>query len=90
MATAAPHTFYNLPLTYSSGLPITTGLTYGTPLTYSAFNTLPLTSFRYAQPVVAATAIQPGYFAQNPGATHVAPLPQGLAYASHHINNNKA
>lgn len=35
----------------------------------------------YAVPVV-----HPGYVAKTPGATHIAPLPEGLAYASHHIN----
>lgn len=34
--------------------------------------------------------VQPGYVAKTPGAEHYAPLPEGLGYASHHINVNKA
>ncbi|KAK3857224.1 hypothetical protein Pcinc_036507 [Petrolisthes cinctipes] len=30
--------------------------------------------------------IQPGYVAKTLGAEHYAPLPEGLGYASHHIN----
>ncbi|XP_069980237.1 uncharacterized protein [Penaeus vannamei] len=32
------------------------------------------------------TMVQPGYVAQTKGSTHIAPLPSGLGYASHHIN----
>lgn len=30
--------------------------------------------------------VQAGYVAKTPGVTHVAPLPEGLGYASHHLN----
>ncbi|XP_045113820.1 uncharacterized protein LOC123506045 [Portunus trituberculatus] len=47
------------------------------PLTYHS----PWSVVPYVYPVV-----QPGYVAKTPGAEHYAPLPEGLAYASHHIN----
>ncbi|KAK8383050.1 hypothetical protein O3P69_011516 [Scylla paramamosain] len=37
-------------------------------------------------PYVSYSVVQPGYVAKTPGAEHYAPLPEGLAYASHHIN----
>ncbi|XP_076038785.1 uncharacterized protein LOC143023987 [Oratosquilla oratoria] len=39
-----------------------------------------------AVPVVKSAVVHPGYVAKTPGSTHIAPLPKGLAYASHHIN----
>lgn len=39
---------------------------------------------------VVANPIAPGYVAKTRGAEHYAPLPEGLAYASHHINVNPA
>merc|ERR1739840_86461 len=74
------------------GLPLTTytaaaapAITYShlpaiSPITYSHLPAIaPLT---YA----VAPAVAPGYVAKTPGATHIAPLPAGLGYASHHIN----
>ena len=37
-------------------------------------------------PYISYPVVQPGYVAKTPGAEHYAPLPEGLAYASHHIN----
>ncbi|CAL4090897.1 unnamed protein product, partial [Meganyctiphanes norvegica] len=50
------------------------------PLTYSHIPAVaPLT---YA----VSPAVAPGYVAKTLGATHIAPLPAGIGYASHHIN----
>merc|ERR1719193_773036 len=65
------------PLTYSH-LPAFSPLAYShiaSPITYSALPT-----------VAVAPAVAPGYVAKTPGATHIAPLPAGIGYASHHIN----
>lgn len=43
-----------------------------------------------AYSAVYTPAVHPGYVAKTPGAEHYAPLPEGLGYASHHINVNKA
>lgn len=50
------------------------------------------TAYQPAMPysAVYTPVVQPGYVAKTPGAEHYAPLPEGLAYASHHINVNKA
>merc|ERR1719308_444828 len=65
-----------LPLTYS----------HISPLTYS--NISPLTYSHIPAPITysVGTAVHPGYVAKTPGATHIAPLPVGIGYASHHIN----
>merc|ERR1712002_255621 len=95
-AAVVPLTYSGLPLTSYSGLPITSysglsGLT-GLPITtYSTGLTgLPLTTYS-ALPIKTITPISysvphPGYVAKTPGSTHIAPLPAGLGYASHHIN----
>ncbi len=44
------------------------------------------TFYSVAPKAVIAPIVQPGYIAKTPGAEHYAPLPEGLAYASHHIN----
>merc|ERR1712142_1427162 len=79
-----------LPLTtYKVGSAVAPLTTYShlparSPLTYSHFPAIsPLT---YSLPAVAPIALAPGYVAQTPGATHIAPLPAGIGYASHHIN----
>merc|ERR1712179_51281 len=72
-------TYSHAPITYPLGLP---ALSYsGLPaLSYSHLPAIaPLT---YA----AVPAIQGGYVAKTPGATHIAPLPAGIGFASHHIN----
>ncbi|XP_076038792.1 uncharacterized protein LOC143023991 [Oratosquilla oratoria] len=63
-------------------LPYTAGSIGAVP-----YHVQPLT---YVAPVLKAAPIHPGYVAVNPGATHIAPLPEGLAYASHHVNLEKA
>ncbi|ROT68340.1 putative elastin a [Penaeus vannamei] len=40
----------------------------------------------YVAKPVTTQVVQPGYVAQTKGSTHIAPLPSGLGYASHHIN----
>merc|ERR1711887_126791 len=91
-ANAAPATFLTggvIPI--DGGYPYTDALgfsTYSHPFTYSAG--LPLTYSHL--PAIApltyavAPAIQGGYVAKTPGATHIAPLPAGIGFASHHIN----
>merc|ERR1719308_166203 len=56
------------------------------PLTYSHIS--PLTYSHLPPPITysVGTAVHPGYVAKTPGATHIAPLPAGIGYASHHIN----
>jgi len=76
-------------LPYSAGIiPYTAGalpaVNYGVlPTTYVAPQTIQL------QPVQ-TNVVAPGYVARTPGSEHVAPLPSGLGYASHHINLAKA
>merc|ERR1712002_121147 len=77
-----------LPLTYSA-LPTYSNIS---PLTYShisplTYSHIPAPITYSALPSVAVgTAVHPGYVAKTPGATHIAPLPAGIGYASHHIN----
>merc|ERR1712142_935121 len=71
-----PHTTYKVgsaiaPLTTYSHLPAISPLTYSLPA---------------VAPIALAPAVAPGYVAKTPGATHIAPLPAGIGYASHHIN----
>ncbi|CAL4169368.1 unnamed protein product [Meganyctiphanes norvegica] len=74
---ALPLTYSHTPLAYSH-LPAIS------PLTYSHF---PAVAPAYAPLTYAvAPAVHPGYVAKTPGATHIAPLPAGIGYASHHIN----
>merc|ERR1711872_955637 len=71
------------------GLPLTT-YTAGaaiSPLTYSHLPAYsPLTYSLPAVAPIAVPAVAGGYVAKTPGATHIAPLPAGIGYASHHIN----
>ncbi|XP_042883348.1 sulfur globule protein CV3-like [Penaeus japonicus] len=72
-------------LPYTGGvLPYTGGVLPYTgsvlPYTYGA---QPIT---YVAKPVTTHVVQPGYVAQTKGSTHIAPLPAGLGYASHHIN----
>merc|ERR1719153_950494 len=71
------------------GLPLTT-YTAGAaiaPLTYSHLPAYsPLTYNLPAVAPIAVPAVAGGYVAKTPGATHIAPLPAGIGYASHHIN----
>ncbi|XP_064082127.1 uncharacterized protein LOC135198480 [Macrobrachium nipponense] len=99
-----PYTAGVLP--YSGGvipsggiLPLSAGVlptTYGAlPTTYSALPTtygvLPTTYVAAPQiQTVQASVVAPGYVAKTPGSEHIAPLPAGLGYASHHINLAKA
>ena len=68
---------------------------YVVPISYSQYGAVPL-PYHYpayqVAPVHYATypVVHPGYVAKTPGAEHYAPLPAGLAYASHHINNKPA
>merc|ERR1712170_228774 len=88
------------PITYTAGTsPVVSPITYtaGTSPVFTSNVVSPITrnlltpiTYSVAPKVVTTNVVQPGYFAQNPGATHVAPLPEGLAYASHHINNEQA
>merc|ERR1711970_1395759 len=67
-----PLTSYtHAPITYSTGL---------SALSYSALPAIAPLTYNIAP------AVAPGYVAQTPGATHIAPLPAGIGYASHHIN----
>merc|ERR1711872_320337 len=68
------------PLTYSH-LPAYSPLTYSHLPAYS-----PLTYSLPAVAPIAVPAVAGGYVAKTPGATHIAPLPAGIGYASHHIN----
>merc|ERR1711962_436064 len=62
-------------------------LTYShLPLTYSHFPALSPITYSALPTVALAPAVAPGYVAKTPGATHIAPLPAGIGYASHHIN----
>lgn len=87
-----PYTAGVLP--YNAGvLPYSGGV-----LPYSAgvfpynYGTLPtMYSFAPVQyKAVQTSVLAPGYVAKTPGAEHIAPLPAGLGYASHHINLAKA
>merc|ERR1712215_118198 len=64
-------TYSHAPITYSTGL---------SALSYSALPAIAPLTYNIAP------AVAPGYVAQTPGATHIAPLPAGIGYASHHIN----
>merc|ERR1712215_321281 len=65
-------TYSHAPMTYSTGL---------SALSYSALPAIAPLTYN-----IAPAAVAPGYVAQTPGATHIAPLPAGIGYASHHIN----
>merc|ERR1719187_572229 len=89
-AAVLPLTYSGLPLTSYSGLPglpITTysGLTGLTGLPLTTYSGLPLSTIKTITPI-SYTVPHPGYVAKTPGSTHIAPLPAGLGYASHHIN----
>merc|ERR1719370_49961 len=78
-----------LPLTYSH-LPAVAPITY-TNLGYSNLGAISPLSYSHLPAIAPVTyavapAVAPGYVAKTPGATHIAPLPAGLGYASHHIN----
>ncbi|XP_068207619.1 uncharacterized protein [Palaemon carinicauda] len=73
-------------LPYSAGvLPYSAGVL---PSTYSLLPTTYVAAPRIQ--TVQTSVVAPGYVAKTPGAEHIAPLPSGLGYASHHINLAKA
>merc|ERR1719239_348979 len=95
-AQAAPHTILG-----GAAIPIDGGYPYTDALGFNIPNALPLTyshtpltysHYPAVAPAIApltyavAPAVHPGYVAKTPGATHIAPLPAGIGYASHHIN----
>lgn len=69
-----------------------------TPVAYSSQTYVQPSPVFYSAPVVQAApaavsysaAVQPGYVAKTKGSEHYAPLPEGLGYASHHINLQNA
>ncbi|CAL4125228.1 unnamed protein product, partial [Meganyctiphanes norvegica] len=83
-------------------IPIDAGYPYTDALGFSVPKGLPHTTYNLADVAPAFTyshipafapltyavapAVAPGYVAQTLGATHIAPLPAGIGYASHHIN----
>merc|ERR1712121_117979 len=73
-------------------LPITTYSHGLSPLTYTGFPGLTYSGLPAVAPLtyniapIVAPVVAPGYVAKTPGATHIAPLPAGIGYASHHIN----
>ena len=76
------------PVSYSSSSFVPTSYKFTSPVqTVVAPAVVPQPS-----PVVysAAPEIEPGYVAKTPGSEHLADLPVGLGYASHHINLQKA
>ena len=69
------------PIAYSSPVIHSSPVVYSAPsVQYSA------PSVQYSAPVVTGTAVEPGYVARTLGVEHKADLPEGLGYASHHIN----
>ncbi|XP_066951531.1 uncharacterized protein [Macrobrachium rosenbergii] len=88
-----------VPFPYTAGvLPYTAGvipsagiLPFSGGVLPTTYSVLPTTYVAAPQiQTVQASVVAPGYVAKTPGSEHVAPLPAGLGYASHHINLAKA
>merc|ERR1719308_601119 len=85
-ANAAPATLIG-----GAAIPIDGGYPYTDALGFDIPKALPVSPLTYSHipaPITysVGTAVHPGYVAKTPGATHIAPLPAGIGYASHHIN----
>merc|ERR1711874_740369 len=94
-ANAAPATILT-----GGAIPIDGGYPYTDALGFDINKHIPLATYSHAlSPITytglpaiapltyaAVPAIQGGYVAKTPGATHIAPLPAGIGFASHHIN----
>ncbi|CAL4125232.1 unnamed protein product, partial [Meganyctiphanes norvegica] len=84
------------PFLGGAAIPIDAGYPYTDALGFSFPRGLPLTTYAHGAvapaitysnlPYAAFPAVHPGYVAKTPGATHIAPLPAGIGYASHHFN----
>nr|XP_027224108.1 uncharacterized protein LOC113816268 [Penaeus vannamei] len=81
-----------VPLTYTAGtypfaggfVPYNAGVfPFSAGVLPYSYGVQPIT---YVAKPVTTHVVQPGYVAQTKGSTHIAPLPSGLGYASHHIN----
>nr|XP_045600701.1 uncharacterized protein LOC123759613 [Procambarus clarkii] len=94
-----PYTAGNFPYTagvipYTAGvipntanvLPYTGGVIPYAGVAHSGYGFPSVYSVPVQYKPVEAKVVQPGYVAKTPGSTHIAPLPAGLGYASHHIN----
>ncbi|KAK8741068.1 hypothetical protein OTU49_002476 [Cherax quadricarinatus] len=98
-----PYSYGAIPFPYSYGaFPYTQGvlpynhgvLPYSIPFTGGVIPYSGAVPTVYSLPLqykpIETKIVQPGYVAKTPGATHIAPLPAGLGYASHHINTAAA
>ena len=86
---AVAQTYSVVPVGYSFNSPVQTvssgPIAYSSPVIHSS-PVVYSAPIQYSAPVVTGTAVEPGYVARTLGVEHKADLPEGLGYASHHIN----